>query len=565
MANGPRQSRIGQAIAAEESQRAGSAGRQALESVLAQASDVTGQQQAAPRRQRAAPAPGGRQPTAGRSPQRFAPAPGGGQEQGQNGGIVSEGVDLVSELASRAERMQQQQRPRPGEPNADRRQRQHQQGLGPVEGPEDTLSRRLRRMEAVRIGQTQPGRAFLEETARSFVDNMMQTPQVIGNLLAAGSAGIRSMWGVGADLAEGGLTEAGRGIGQRFSEALPEEQQRLPARAFRELSEQAPDSAEIMGGVAAGAQAVSGEGGQSAEEMTQTFRDRRLQQRQEQPVATELGGATADALSVLGMRQPFVRGPRRQAMREFKQPGSAVPPNPTTDMPPGVRRQVRQMMESDLSTALRTGAKQTGSAGLEGSIVALLNDGDPAQMAGFAAGAEATRNMLTSGAKHIIRSPAGVGGALITGTALWQMMKEGTPGGNDYILESFETSAEKMLGTLALGGLSLAVGGAKPSRKLQENIPVLADAINSVPRNVVNSLANSLLSYEEPPSADVDAAFQAFVRNPNTFGQTARRRLERSFQSDKTDPRAEIEHLLDNSESFRQTVSELRSPDQPEP
>lgn len=203
------------------------------------------------------------------------------------------------------------------------------------------------------------------------------------------------------------------------------------------------------------------------------------------------------------------------------------------------------------STALKTlgnRAARAGEAGLEGAAVALLSGGDPLELAGYAAGGQASGSLLLSGVSAI----GGNGGftskglrlslAAVAVGGLLQVVKSATPGGEDSVMESIKSGFEKVTLGLALGAISGVAGAGRVTSKFPvKAFPEIADGITALSRGAAMSVLNEALK-----DRSVEKVINKLQSDPNYFGSNATDQLNRAFFSEKQQVRGVIDKLMQN-------------------
>lgn len=232
------------------------------------------------------------------------------------------------------------------------------------------------------------------------------------------------------------------------------------------------------------------------------------------PIAFGTGQAAGDAATLLMMRAPVVRALSGTSLSL-----------PALSTKPGMLRALDDVLHSGPVVSLAKTAGRATEAGIEGAILATLNDGDPLETAAYSAGAQTLgtamlgmTDALTAGGPL----KAGMKIALAAGSiaSILQLGKEAMPGGRDRILESIETGYSKVMWGLMLGGLAGMAGfGRLGNTRLAENMPVFADALTAIPRGMVISKINDVLKSEEAGDTLPTQIVMRAAQDPSAFSK----------------------------------------------
>ncbi len=281
------------------------------------------------------------------------------------------------------------------------------------------------------------------------------------------------------------------------------------------------------------------------------------------PMSALLGNATGGAASLVGLRAPIAaqRGlSQLQHVRNIeaakllaKRSSGAVANSPT------LSAAFNEAFKR--STALKTLGNRVGragEAGLEGAAIALLNGGDPMEVAAYSAGGQAAGSLLLGGISAATGS-GGIGtkglrlmGAAAGIGALLQVVKTAAPGGENSVIESVKSGFEKVTLGLALGAVSGIAGAGRVSNRFPvKALPELADAITSVPRGAFISVLNEALK-----DKTVEKTLNKLKSNPSYFGDSATTQLNRAIFSEKISVSETINSLM-QGKAFREKMEGL--------
>ena len=220
----------------------------------------------------------------------------------------------------------------------------------------------------------------------------------------------------------------------------------------------------------------------------------------------------------------------------------------------GTAPTVMQGLESAFSksTRLRTLANRAGrsaEAGFEGAAISLLNEGDPLETAAYSAGSQAMGSMLLGGTHSLFKgdlvsAAMNLGASAFAIGSVLQLAKSGTPGGENFILDSIESGYDKVLLGIALGGLSAVGGmGRVTSGFSTTALPRVADAISSVPRAGVISVIQEITNDQQSQQV-----LEKVMRDPSAFSSAATRILQRAINNEKVSFSGAVDHLMENRE-----------------
>lgn len=386
---------------------------------------------------------------------------------------------------------------------------------------------------------------------RQFIDNILSTPRAAGTLLADAAAATRTAAGSVPRLFNDQPLELGR----RFTEAREEERQLQPARFLRDLP--VPDTFDIQ---AAARTAVGrGEGSIPARFVGQRDEliEADLQARQDRPVASVAGDVLGDVATLVTGRAPLARAARD---RRFAARANPVDKAVEATTPPkgleALRQTADDVVQSKLVQSLKRGGIRIAETGLEGAVIGALNDDDPLTSGAMAAGAQTAGSALLSISEGVLgRRGRNLVMAAAATTSFIQLFKSATPGDRDRILESTESAFNKIAATLVLGGLAGAAGMGRVGGRLPDRLPAFADAVTSIPRGSVVSLLSEI-GQGDADAQLIEDVLLRLAEDPEFFGPTAARRIERALFSDSLSVAETINDLRANRE-FRRRLDEL--------
>ena len=395
------------------------------------------------------------------------------------------------------------------------------------------------------------------------INSVLNTPAGVGELLAAGSAGVQTAAGTIPRAVQGQPLE----IGTRFNESLESERQKFPAsalksieapfdatdlRAFNQATSFAPES------VLEGERPSFGERFATGQDEQAAIRAAAEEQFPGTIAAGETGG---DVAMILGGRAPLARArvPGRVARRErlaaqFKDELANIPDN--------IKDEVVDILSSKIIPGLTQTGRQLQRAGgkaletgLEGAALAAINDGDVAATFGLAAGGQSVGSLgLFFVEKPIKRLFPTIGIAW----AASEMFKAAAPGDQDFF-ESKDFAIQKAVTFFGLGMLGAVAGAGRLRGEAAERFPALLDAVTAVPRAALVSRLQELTNARDRGDNVPLAVMQRFARQPSFFNENQQNALGRAMKSEKKGAFVtEVNRLMKNPR-FRKRVDSLSS------
>lgn len=303
-----------------------------------------------------------------------------------------------------------------------------------------------------------------------------------------------------------------------------------------------PSAEEIRAGISA---AVPSTGPLDVQQRFELARAEQEQRKQEFPISTVAGQVAGDVATIATGRAPFVTSVAR---RQAAGPGTVV----ARFVGPGAERAIREAFKSKGVASLARGAGRSVEAGLEGATIAILQDGDPLEVAAYSAGGQAGGSaLLKIGATK--GGLLGVAGAATAATAAIQMAKTLTPGGNNFILPSVEEAFEKVTFALAAGALAGAAGAGRLRGRRFEDFPKFMDGLTTIPRASLISLVNDTT---KDTDGRMEATMKTLAEDPEFFTPNERQQLNRALKSDKISLLDTI-NRMSKRKSFRNKLSEI--------
>lgn len=415
------------------------------------------------------------------------------------------------------------------------------------------------------------GQGFASNTANI----MANTPDFLANLAAKGvnaavSPAIRTAQGLSGAAQGQNLEGVDLTQGQPMQTPAP-----IQTPPLGQDFVPGPTGADILGAaqrVGEGAAAVrTGDFSQFQPDAAQQQRELTKQLMEENPTAFFLGETSSDILSLMTLRAPIAKTRAMQELRNAKPitqagraplsqmgrtPLSAAGVGDDISLAPTVAEALKAASRSRPVRTISNRIGRAAETGLEGLTLSALNGkADPMETFGFAAGTQVAGSLLLGGItgiagksplKNLSIAALGVGG-------LVQILKETTPGGKDFILESVETGFEKVILGVAAGAIAGAAGMGRVTNNFTTTLaPRVADALSALPRSATISLLTEAL--EDPA---VESVLNKLQTDPGYFGPVAQNRLERAMFNETQSFGDTVESLMQNQD-FRQKFEKIQ-------
>lgn len=394
--------------------------------------------------------------------------------------------------------------------------------------------------------EQRPTSAIVADNAtRTLLNNLMALPSATGDLLAGGA-------GLAQTIAETPFTEGG--FGERLGANIEAQGQKFPANMLSAIPR--PTVTDVTSAFrAAPALMPGGESFNAAfdREKAATQQARALEAEQ-RPMATGGGEMLGDVASLALGRQPFAKNLAEHATRHapnLSQSTIRSLSNIAEDNPriaaqigkmlsnadlgaPGAQRLFRQVVNSGPIRSVIRGLEKGAEASLEGAVMAAVKGNDPVMNAGLAGGAQIGASMFSSifGFPRSVRSLMMKAGGL---AVLYRTAQEFTTGDNS-LFDAADFSFNKLAVAITLGTVAEVTGGRLRNsegfgRYMTENLPRFTDAINSVPRGALLSLANQIQKEQEEGTSLTLPTLELLSTNPSAFPDAVRNRLSRALDN----------------------------------
>jgi hypothetical protein len=391
--------------------------------------------------------------------------------------------------------------------------------------------------------QSTPEQAMLRAGTERFANSLLGVPDLIVNATVDSTFGKakRDVMGLlGPDLLPPTPDEFLQSLGTR----------RLPLPSGADVLTATDAAGEAAAGLA------TGDLSQFSPNMAEASRMRSEVMAQQQSGASAVGSLLGDVATLATGRAPVskLRGMQianaaeRQAllkaeMLKAKEAGIITSPLMADSVPAMLQRMTTNSRGFG-SLMEKTG--RIAETGLEGAVLAILTDGDPLETAAYSAGTQAAGNVVLG------MMPGGdlakIGLAAVAATTLFQIANSLLPGGEDRILPAVESGFNKVALGLTAG---LMMGVAGTGRLTSKAMPVFADQFTAAFRSGTISVINDM---QQDPAAQ--RIVQRLSVDPNYFGPTAGRRLERAFRNPNISISGVIDDLMEQK-AFRQKYEAL--------
>lgn len=268
---------------------------------------------------------------------------------------------------------------------------------------------------------------------------------------------------------------------------------------------------------------------------------------EQNPIATLAGQLGGDAATLMlgraprsgpgGMFDEFIRqNIDKLSSSALKVAGNATPAARTVGQ--SLSKEFGNRISSETFRNLAKGAGRSLETGLEGALLAVAQDGDPLETAGFAAGTQAASSLALYGvsetfqlgskaAKAVGLGPVGkfVAGGIVSAGLAAGLMK--------LLQADPEAAEETAYDKLALGVvLGIAAIGGKRSKAdgVLKEWPTIADGILTIPRAAMINAAQKWA--EKPEDAQL---VSALAENPNQFTPEQIQGFRKGLESDNPD------------------------------
>lgn len=270
--------------------------------------------------------------------------------------------------------------------------------------------------------------------------------------------------------------------------------------------------------------------------------------REQNPLASGLGSAAGDAAALLAGRGPLVSALARPQIRSIPE---------LTNLPAGVMRTASRVLNSGGARSLAKAAGRSLETGLEGAALAILNEGDPVESAAYGAAAQMGGTAALGLSKSLLSGGVGsaslkLGAAAFAAGSAIQLFKSGTPGGENFLMQSLESGYDKVLLSLIVGATAGAAGaGRLRGTLLAEELPRFADALSAIPRGMLLSKMNEYLASDDANKGTIERVVNQIAADPGYFSPEATAKLERAMTREGVSMLNTINSLIETDGQFR--------------
>ena len=367
--------------------------------------------------------------------------------------------------------------------------------------------------EKMRRDQRSGTGVFMENAALTLGDNVLAAPNaILGKLPAVGAAAIQGLGSV----ATGGDFD--------FQNRYEQELGRFPASLLNQIP--APKTQEVLQGIKSLPALMPG-GDTFTERYDANMAatdERRAAGAEQFPFSAKAGEVGGDVASLLLGRAPFSKGIKKgEELLMAKGPdmyfsNAMIPP-----IKPGVMNLLDKAVTSQPVRALARGAGRAAETGFEATMLDIVKGDDPLETAAYAAGGQVAGSALLSATKGLLSGGPAKAGlnvflAAVSGASIIQMLKQATPGGENRVLESIQTSYAKVTFAMLMGALAAAAGaGRLRSGPVADNLPKFADALSTVPRAATLSLVEDWVNGDPKERKKIERELQAQIDDPESL------------------------------------------------
>jgi len=312
-----------------------------------------------------------------------------------------------------------------------------------------------------------------------------------------------------------------------------------------------PDATDIM----AGAQRVgefAGAIGTGDFQQFTPFNQAREQQQQvsqqlqeQEPGASFGGGLFGDVATIATGRVPL-----RSGVAAVKNAGLSIPRIPGL---PGVKRDLDFIFKTRAARQLGSGLSRAAEVGIEGAMLAALNEGDPKTTALLAAGTQATGSM----ARFLVERPLQRFAPTIIGATLGlEVFRQLVPGLEQNIFSAKDFAVEKTAGLLLTAGLATVAGMGRKAPLTRDQLQMFGDSIITLGRRgAFVSMIEQLTNARQRGDNTLETVLETISQDPTFFGETARRQIDRAMLNGNLD--ATVNRLIDSNKQFAERFNSL--------
>lgn len=406
------------------------------------------------------------------------------------------------------------------------------QKIGSLQSPRDRVKQKIERLSATPgILDPEPSgfQVFMNNAVRGVSDAVLQTPRIAGDLMALGTAGVQGTIG--------GLVPGGRGF--EYRDRYEGYQNTWPVSAMRSPAIN-PDTHQAVAAVGALPRLMPG--GESYDDaytqLRSTMDKRQAAERESNPIAAEAGEIGGSIASLLLAKSPLQATIRRTEQDLMRRTDLYFGGAQTAAEATGPTAAAARAMNANISRLMTRGGLRATETGLEAAFLSVLNEAetDPILAAGLAAGGQVMSSAAIEalkGATSIVPNKPllSITVSALSTAGLWQIIKEATPGGRDWITESVETGYGKVAAAIGLGMLGGMVGARGRDAKVYEDFLPVSEALMTVPRGTILHYLTQAASAPPERQQEFEQALEALSQDPEYDGETEfQREMVRDFR-----------------------------------
>jgi len=372
-----------------------------------------------------------------------------------------------------------------------------------------------------------PTSAFSDAIGTAFINEfVLGFPNFAGKVVSQGVAGTEAALEGGASVLTGGDFDFERRAQRNLGEFPLAQLNAIPKPTLAELG--------------AGIHSVPGlfeREGKIKERFATSLQEteaRQEQQKEEHPFATKAGEVGADVAAIFAGRAPFLSSIKNaETFLAGKKFANAIK-NPTAAGEFG--NIVKGALDSKFMRKLMRGAGRATETGVEAAVLEAISGDDPLRTAAYAAGGQAVGSVLLN-----ISHGVGSGGLIKGGlkfatlgaayTAVIQMLKSTTPGGENNLLESGEKAFSHLVMLMLAGGVATAAGtGRLRGTAFSSKYPIVAETFSTLPRATMLSFLSDYVEASPDEQQTIDATLSQIQQDPEFFGPEITQRLNDALE-----------------------------------
>lgn len=259
---------------------------------------------------------------------------------------------------------------------------------------------------------------------------------------------------------------------------------------------------------------------------------RRNQQAADRPIAQGTGEGLADAGLIFGIRRGAKRAVDQLADRVTGKVSSGLAR--TAQKQGTFKAAGAEILQTPFLSKVARGIGRSVEAGAEGAALAIVQDGDPIETAGMAAGAQALSSGVLNFSKWV-KLPGGIAGPLgslgataMVNASLLEAL-EAIPGFGDDNSFDIDEGFEKAIYGMAIATTLAAMGFARvnPNTRIMSRFPeVFNDALTAIPRGVMISQMEDMVTEVRNGNDLPKQTMRMLAAEPDRIPAPIRRQLD---------------------------------------